>query len=85
MPKMMNTKNPAAPYTVNSSTINHVTRQNSALQSVVTDQSSTFSARSDPMREMRHQYKSERRQQKAGASTNDQQGRSAGLVGMLLF
>ena len=56
MPRM-NPSHAAAPYNAMSSTINHVTRQNSALQSVVTDQSSTFSARSDPMREMRHHYK----------------------------
>merc|ERR1712223_1322144 len=78
MPKMMNTKNPAAPYTVNSSTINHVTRQNSAIQSVVTDQSSTFSAQSDPLRIQRQQYRAEKRPMKANAYENDQKGRGGG-------
>ena len=52
MPRI-NPSHAAAPYNVMGSTLINPTRQNSALQSVVTDQSSTFSARSDPSREVK--------------------------------
>ena len=55
MPRI-NPSHAAAPYNVMGSTLINPTRQNSALQSVVTDQSSTFSARSDPSREVNSIY-----------------------------
>jgi len=42
--------NPCHPYNNNSSTFNHVTQQNSTLQSMVANQNNTFSARSGPLR-----------------------------------
>lgn len=67
----MNPRQEHAPYHATSSTLNHVSKQNSAFHSIATDTSSAFSTTSDQfLRTEKKQYCSERRKMKTSAAAN---------------
>ena len=75
---IMSGRNPAEAYHATTSTLNTVTRQNSAFRSIATDASSAFSTNDtfDPEREQRQRFRQEKREIRTKANQNEMEGQA---------